>query len=450
MKIELTDNNRGKLSPTLFNRKDISSLYAIADKDVAQLCKEHDNLLLFPYSIDKADDQIGKTSVINLLNTSDPDKVQIQTGNVMGFIGMGNLQVRIKSRFDKAEGKGDFFLHYMLQKVLSYNLFDLYYNSHHEDVFDFTMFMFPYFLKRALQQGIYREYQHFHHNDSKIKGTIDLNRHVAHNMPFISNVAYSTHEYAYDNSMTELIRHTIEVLKTKSCGQAVLSMDRETIDSVKTIVAHTPSYSKSECEAIICKNLRHKIHPYYTAYQPLQSVCLQILRMEKIKYGEVDDEICGILFDGAWLWEEYVYTILKNESFVHPENKKRTGGLSLFEDRSGIIYPDFYKRGEIVLDAKYKRLESKSKVSEVGREDLYQLITYVTHLKAAEGGFVIPLTNRQQQVPCSKLKNPTSTLFILGIEVCHTATTYTEFCQKMKENERHFIRQLHQQTYLSI
>ena len=58
-----------------------------------------------------------------ILNTSDPEKVRITTGNVMGFIGVGDLQIKIKSRFD--EGRDDYLLHYMLQKVFSCNLFDL-------------------------------------------------------------------------------------------------------------------------------------------------------------------------------------------------------------------------------------------------------------------------------------------------------------------------------------
>ena len=185
-------------------------------------------------------------------------------------------------------------------------------------------------------------------------------------------------------------------------------------------------------------------HPYYTAYQPLQSLCLQILRLEEIKYGETDDEICGILFDGAWLWEEYVNTILHNEGFIHPENKRHKGGIYLFEDRSGIRYPDFYKDG-IVLDAKYKNLGSYEKVSKVGRDDLHQLITYVTNLKASKGGFVTPLNEKQQKVPRSTLKNPSSTLFIIGIEICKKAISYADFCQKMKEKEKAFIESLNQQ-----
>ena len=384
MRIDLTDNN----DKQTFQRKDVAGLFPIADKTIAELCRENENLLIFPFSIETSDDRIGDSSVMSILNTADPDTVRISTGNVMGFIGVGNLQVKINSRFDV--GRDDYLLHYMLQKVLSFNLFDLSHNNEQEDVFDFIMFMFPYFLKSALRQGFYREYQNYKHNDANLKGTIDVGRHIAKNVPFVGNIAYSTREYSHDNNMTELIRHTIEFMRTKKYGQSVLNIDRETVENVKTIIEHTPLYNKGERSNIISKNLRMKTHPYYTEYRPLQTLCLQILRMEEVKYGENDDEICGILFDGAWLWEEYVNTILSGLGFTHPQNKLGKGRIYIFDDHSGVRYPDFYN-DIMVLDAKYKRLGGYEKVAQVANDDINQVVTYMTTLHLNKGGFIAPL-----------------------------------------------------------
>lgn len=439
MRINLTDNNIRQPDAVTFQRKDVAALFPIADKTIAELCKENENLLIFPYSIETSCDKICDSSVMSILNTGDPDKVQITTGNVMGFIGIDNLQIKIKSRFDK--GRDDFFLHYMLQKVLSFNLFDLKHNDEQEDLFDFIMFIFPYLLKAAMNQGVYREYKNFKHNDSNIKGTIDIGRHIARNFPSVGNIAYATREYSHDNNMSELIRHTIEFMKTKRYGQLVLNIDRETIENVKIIIAHTPSYNKNERSSVISKNLRAKVHPYYTEYRPLQTLCLQILRMEEVKYGESSDEICGILFDGAWLWEEYVNTILSNHGFKHPENKLHKGGIYLFDDHSGIRYPDFYK-DDMVLDAKYKRLGSYDKVSKLDRNDIHQVMAYMTTLKVNRGGFVAPLVQNQSKVPTSHLKGSAATLSIFGIEICKSATSYAEFCEKMGEMEDRFVESL--------
>lgn len=439
MRINLTDNNIGQPNAGTFWRKDVAALFPIADKTIAELCRENENLLIFPYSIETSDDRIGESSVMSILNTDDPERVRISTGNVMGFIGVGDLQIKIKSRFDL--GRDDFLLHYMLQKVLSFNLFDLSHNNEQEDVFDFIMFMFPYFLKAAMRQGVYREYQNFQHNDANLKGTIDIGRHIARNIPFVGNIAYSTREYSHDNNMTELIRHTIEFMKTKKYGQAVLNIDRETIENVNTIVEHTPLYNRSDRNSVISKNLRMKTHPYYTEYRPLQTLCLQILRMEEVKYGESDDEICGILFDGAWLWEEYVNTILSKYGFTHPENKLHKGGIYLFEEHSGVRYPDFYN-DEMVLDAKYKRLGSSEIVAKVDRDDVHQVIAYMSALHVNKGGFIVPLEKPQENVPTSHLKGKTSTLSIFGIEISKTTSSYADFCNKMEGKEKVFIKSL--------
>ncbi len=441
MRINLTDNNIGLPNAGTFCRKDVAALFPIADKTIAELCRENENLLIFPFSIETSDDRIGKSSVMSILNTDDPEKVRISTGNVMGFIGVGSLQIKIKSRFDL--GRDDFLLHYMLQKVLSFNLFDLSHNNEQEDVFDFIMFMFPYFLKAAMRQGLYREYQNYRHNDANLKGTIDVGRHIARNIPFVGNIAYTTREYSHDNNMTELIRHTIEFMKTKKYGQAVLNIDRETKENVNSIIEHTPLYDKSARKSIICKNLRMKTHPYYTDYRPLQTLCLQILRMEEVKYGESDEEICGILFDGAWLWEEYVNTILSKKGFIHPENKLNKGGIYLFDDHSGVRYPDFYK-DDMVLDAKYKRLGSYEKVSKVDPDDVHQIMAYMTTLHVRRGGFIAPLEHKQKMIPSSHLKDSSASLSIFGIEISKTASSYTDFCEKMKIMEENFVDSISQ------
>ena len=162
MEIELTDNNRGNRSEGVLDRKAIAPLFPIANKKIDALCSENNNLLIFPDVIKKTKDKIQKECIFNVESTENTDEVRITTGNMMGFIGVGDLKIKIKSRFDS--GRNDYFLHYMLQRVMSFNLLDLNHNNEQEDVFDFLMFMFPALLRAALKQGLYREYQTFKYN----------------------------------------------------------------------------------------------------------------------------------------------------------------------------------------------------------------------------------------------------------------------------------------------
>ncbi|WP_315351648.1 hypothetical protein [Segatella oris] len=448
MTIELTDNTI-ESETNRFQRNEIASLFPFADKTIADLCREHEGLLVFPESMHESKDKIEAETFLSIQNTSNPDEVRLVTGNIMGFVGVGGLTVKIKSRFET--GGKDYFLHYMLQKVLSLNIFNLDVNSDEEEVLDLMMLMFPHLLKSALQQGVFREYRSLRHNDSNVRGVIDVGRHLRTNIPFAGRIAYSTRDYSCDNDVTQLIRHTIEFMRTSRFGRIVLKCNREIIAYVKAIEEHTALYNKGERSAVIHRNLRLKTHPYYTEYRPLQLLCLQILRMEEVKYGEDDNEIHGLLFDGAWLWEEYINTLLEEFDFIHAENKLHKKGIWLFEDideegkmdRSGRRYPDFYK-DNIVLDAKYKRLENYEKVAEVNRDDIHQVITYMNALHATKGGFVAPLTSKPEKSPVSRLRDSLSTLGIYGVEISKEVSSYAAFVAKMQENEQDFITSINE------
>ena len=111
--------------------------------------------------------------------------------------------------------------------------------------FDLLLYMFPALLKKAFAQGLVKKYKTFKNNDANIKGAVDVTRHIQNNIPFNGRVAYNNRNYTTDNSMTELIRHTIELIKTKPNGNFVLTSDYEMIECVRTIQENTPSYSKN-------------------------------------------------------------------------------------------------------------------------------------------------------------------------------------------------------------
>lgn len=83
-----------------------------------------------------------------------------------------------------------------------------------EKVIDLFIFIFPYYLK-AMRKGLYKEYTRNEYNNNNVKGTIDIQRHIKNNTPFIGKIAYSQREFSYDTYILQLIRHTIEFIKKK-------------------------------------------------------------------------------------------------------------------------------------------------------------------------------------------------------------------------------------------
>ena len=152
----------------------------------------------------------------------------------------------------------------------------------------------------------------------------------------------------------ELIRHTIEFIKRKPYGRHLLVKVK---DEVQLIVDATQQYELYDRRKVITDNSRNPIrHAYYREYRALQHLCLLILKNQEHNIGAGSRQIYGILFDGAWLWEEYIYTLVA-DLFYHPMNKSGTGAQRLFSGNSGLIYPDFIGKNQhsrIIADAKYK------------------------------------------------------------------------------------------------
>ena len=416
----------------------VENLSYFLNKSIHELIKEED-LLIFPHSLVDSNDKIGDQSIGTLQIVNGIHK--IQTGNIMGFVGKADTQLHISSRFGTE--KDDFFLYYMLCQVNSINVFDLPYSQGNTTALDLLMLLFPYYLSNALQQGLYKEYRTFHHNDSNVRGVIDINRHIQRNIPFQGNVAYRERIKSVDNALTQLIRHTIEYISRHPIGMALLYRNADVRTQVLQIIEATPTYSQKDRIKIISDNLRPKVHPYYSEYRPLQQLCLQILHQEDISMGKNSEHTYGILFDGAWLWEEYLSSILSKEGFVHPQNKSKKGSISLFVDNSGKRYPDLYHaESKIVLDAKYKCLESASKVSDVDRDDIHQVISYMHVLPSNMGGLLYP-SKAEPPVTLiqSTLKGYGGTMTLFPIHI-PAVDNWNDFLYQMKVVENKLINDL--------
>ena len=119
----------------------------------------------------------------------------------------------------------------------------------------------------------------------------------------------------------------------KSIGQGVLDNLSTSRENVAEIVRVTPSYKLADRVKIIRGNQSKPIrHAYFHEYRKLQELCLMILNQEKHGLGFQDQKVHGILFDVAWLWEEYVHTLLPKD-FIHPRNKEKLGGISVFSSQ---------------------------------------------------------------------------------------------------------------------
>lgn len=399
---------------------------ALLDRTLDNLSRE-DNIFIFPNDLTHTPDLDKDQKIFETVNQ------EIKTGNVIGFLGYGQERLTISSRF--SDESNDHFLHYLLQKVLNINLTSLDVGLSPEDkLYQLLIYLFPKYLQAALRKGLYKEYQRFFHNDSHVKGVLDVENHLKKNLPFMGNIAYTTREFTYDNPLMQLIRHTIEYIKNQKSFGVLLDSNRENMTEITRV---TPAYKLANRAKIIRMNKIKPIrHAYFREYRKLQELCLMILSREKHGLGPQAQRVHGILFDVAWLWEEYVYTLLP-KGFVHPRNKDKTDGISVFSVGKRKVYPDFYDRErKIVLDAKYKKLEFTEKG--INREDLFQLISYSYILKAEKAGLIFPSMEQSVNSEIGKVAGYGAQLKKWSIRIPQNASSYSAFCKMMGNSEENF------------
>lgn len=407
----------------------------IADKTLEQL--EREGVFVFPEIVKDAEDITRDQMILQSVNDS------YRSGNVMGFLGCGDERLIIESRF--CGDKEDYFFQYLLDRVLGYpNIVDLNVDADQNNrLFHFLLFLFPYYLKTAMRKGLFKNYIRHRYNDGNVKGTIDVARHVTKNTPFIGKIAYSQREFSYDNYLMELIRHTIEYIKRKSYGNNLLTKVK---DEVKLVVEATPDYETYDRQRIIENNRKNPVrHAYFREYLALQRLCILILQHQKHQIGSGSRQIYGILFDGAWLWEEYVNSLI-DDIFYHPMNKGGRGAQRLFGGNVGLIYPDFISRDKevrIIADAKYKPINN------IGNKDYLQVLAYMFRFDAKRGYYLYPEAEGTDDLQLWMNKGSTYEEDVTprddvsitkhGLKIPADAENYESFVMRMKTSECEFM-----------
>ena len=221
----------------------------------------------------------------------------------------------------------------------------------------------------------------------------------------------------------------------------MLTSDIETRSVVDKIRMMTQiSYKKNDRQRVVAANLKRFSHPYFTAYVMLQKICMQILRRDKISFGEKENKIYGLLFDGAWLWEEYLNTVLKQD-FEHPENKTGKHRRYLFNYGAKsfqAIYPDFISKNPptIVGDAKYMALETKecNEDSERATSVYYKNITYMYRFNSTTGFLLFPHPKGGSD-ETYEIKETAGRLRKIGLSIPQNETSFAAFQTYMRAQE---------------
>ena len=322
------------------------------------------------------------------------------TGNFVGILSLGkDCCIEIYSRFehDKQEkqDKHKFaFINHMLNKIYDLNDLFLTQGGNNKTELNFECLLKLSFLsklKNAYREGEYKSYEKVHKNDTAPRGTIDIARHIKLNLcPENYKVAYSYNEYTSKNSYIYLVRLCYEMLFEKGKKPKGKEVD--------DLLFKSQDYWSYDKRQIIHRNENKPItSPLFKCHRDLQKFCLDVLKHKKMtldSFGTEDGKY-GVLIDCAWLWEEYVATLLK-DCFIHKTMSSKEKDC-LFADENGKrfqrIIPDYVGKNSlpVIADAKYMDLYERRDLHDEQRNSVYyKTVMYMLRYQAKLGMIFYP------------------------------------------------------------
>jgi len=420
------------------------------------------------------------TNEINRQRDCNPSFVSEQqpgmSGNIVGVYHLTGFEwgenqrtydvdLEIKSRFDNT--KPYFLARMMLSMLLNDDSFnrDMIIGSL-DDIFDFLLvFKFRRALLDAYTQSFYKSYQRYEKNDDKLRGTIDISRHIKLNMGLGNGkVAYSVREMTIDNSLNHLFLHAYECIckRYPKMTREVLMGDCESKSIISKLYSSCHSFYSSNVKSVMSKHLRPIGHPYFRKYETLRLCSIDILRKKGISpfFDDVSEETPYMLFYAPDLWEAYAKELLNRNSILCAKYEMKIMALSkevVTDSQNDYTYgiktiPDYlltYRndeaKGIAILDAKYRPIWEKwqtnpSFVQADYTKCLRDMIDFGVH----RTGVVIPSKGKNTLLEKHRISryNDTDYFYILSLKIIDTEKykSYSEWLNVQKEEESIFVQ----------
>ena len=401
--IRLKDNYPNILKRDTFDAEDgcdIDQVFLQFEKysGLTLLSQKMRGLLSLMHSTAPSEDPLWTLQEVKRDANGRIEQFTVRTYCIMGIISMVSpkgdtekqIQVEIGSRFDV--GRNQFFFNYLLSRICDFSLTVEMIKAGGNSYLNFLLSLF-FVLKiaEASSVGLYREYVDIFENNMSFRGVFNPERDMQDNYPIPKGIAHMARDILFDNPINHLLRSAAK--KIEQNYGFLWEASHEALTFLNILKQETPTWHNLEINrrfvsSYIYRPLRH---PYYVPYyEILRKLALLILHNDGLSLydNNTEYELNGIVFNGADLWEEYIFLILRENhlfSILHPNNRSRSLPHYLYQGNGGTIYPDFISTDKkMIFDAKYKHLDG----FQLDDKDRFQLISYL-HTQDAKVGYLI-------------------------------------------------------------
>jgi 5-methylcytosine-specific restriction endonuclease McrBC regulatory subunit McrC len=331
----------------------------------------------------------------------DGENFTVKSGNYVGKLVWDGVEVEINSRFS------DVFLRRMLNFANDVFLDDVAVDAKLSKQLDVSRFIIYYIfvqkLERAFLLGLPKSYKTINHHETKLKGKIDINRFIKHDIPFLGKISSTDREQSEIQEIIDMLHKAVNIVKKSGFSiQNIIHIKRHLKEqkSSKYITAQTID------KAMSSKALQN---PIFYPYKQVLEYAKFIINADNLEENakQSGQKTYGFLINVAELFEIYITKLLQRRfdgwSISSPKIEVYKG---MFYSRK--IIPDIVmeKEGQVVVfDTKYKRMymngRTDKSMGDVDRNDFFQINTYMAYYAADKdkkligGGLLYPVEKHE-------------------------------------------------------
>lgn len=314
--------------------------------------------------------------------------------NYVGYIKLSSFSLEILPKINLNENdyeEGRKSLINMLQKSgiikVNYSKVGLL-NFYKMNLNEILAYLFAKTLQEELTKGPYLEYVYFEDNTTSLKGKLLVQKHINNISTKNSRVACGFEEFSIDNTLNQIFNYCI----------SKLLKDVKNNDTIKSLRHSKANLSDASDNPIYNKELlNYKFNRLNNRFEEAFLLAKMLINGYSSIGNKGVNKSFSILFKMNDVFEKYICNLLINnieDGSVYSQHNKYK--LMIKEDNNRNIFqlrPDIVieKSGieKIIIDTKWKRIDSNYNRHGAKRDDLYQMYAYLTRYKDAEAAILL-------------------------------------------------------------
>ena len=389
--------------------------------------------------------------------TKDNDTYKAKTGNFIGTIYHNGHIIDITCRF------GDYFLQHMLNYANDIYVLDQSFNAEKNDK-DKDKSQFQYILahlfvqkleKAASVLGFPKSYREQIHRGYDIKGQIDVQHLITHNIPIRTPLQSKYRDQVAVQEIIDVLYKATKII-SKKFNPLLVSRISQSVQFMK----------ENRSSAMVTTSYIQKAQKHKSLQNPLYSDSKDIINIAEIIINNFSlmekpkgkSETKAFLIDASELFELYIAKVLRknlsNSGWQVEAPKELTVYEGAFFGRK--LKPDIVlvKGNDVaVFDVKYKRMlysgKTQNSAGDVDRSDFFQIHTYMAYYNGKQehnlklGGLLYPIEAEYKENKAESMIHDKNQFIVDGIGLSNTPKESGHDEQnivkiELKENE--FIR----------